>query len=398
MEAQSQQPQIIKTRECEITQNRQTILEYLADHRFATTAQLYQELQMPLGISRKHTERDMRRMGQAGLVKSRVGDVTKGNNAEYVWLITPKGIETIGRNYTNNYNRKPSQERLKLRDMELELVRTIGFAGVDGASWSVIEPVAYSSARPMPATTPQYFKLVEAVDFITAGQIWADLLQGRVKPEGQSVTHFRQAQQRLSVPKQVNDYVAYLNLSHLEVPLVEPTQGSGNQRISNNKLLSVLELRSWAARASEHYTGIGAGGLPIKGTVAIVLILCPPKVGPKFWAAKLNRYARLARALPVYGVFEKETSRQVGEKQLQQLAQSEKNKWLVSGYGSHLNTITLAGIYELLERIASTHAEPTTITSLIEDNSSITTTVNTTTTNTNWTSSHSQQRAALTWQ
>ena len=341
---------------CEITPTRQAILEYLADHRFATTGQLYTELQMPLGLSRKHTDSDLRSMGRAGLVKSFVCDPTRGGGSEYGWLITRKGVEKVGREFGTKHRRKPSQERLKLRDMELELLRTISFAGVEDASWSVIEPLVYSPSHPLPATTPQYSKLVEAVDFITAGQLWADLLQGRVKLDGQSVTNFRQAQQRLGVPHQVNDYVVFTHIKGLRLSILSPTSQLNSGSESNNRLLSVAELREWATRFGERYT---TSGLPIRGTVALVLILCPPKVGPKFWAAKLNNYARLARALPIYGVFDNEESRRVGEKQLTQLAQDEKNKWLVSGYGTHLNTITLSGIYDLLEGIAATHDEQT---------------------------------------
>ena len=336
-----------------MTEARRVILEYLADHRFATTGQLYQELHLGIGKSRTHTQHNLQRLRLGGLVKSFAVDPAKGNKTEYGYLLTQKGAEAIGRPYSNKYTRQPSQARLKLRDMELELARTVAFAGVEGTTWSLISPLSHSPSHPLPTPTDQYHKLVEAVDFLRAGQIWADLNQGRLTPTGQSVTNFRQAQQRLGVARQTNDFVAYLTIECFRVASASKDQSSPVNLVSNNKLLSVSELRRWAANFSQHYT---EAELPIRGTVAVIFILCPPHAGPKFWLSKLNDYARLARYLPVYGVFDNKDDQLTGNKELALLARQEKNRWLVSGYGSHLNTLTLLEVYEVLSGIALTHA------------------------------------------
>lgn len=41
---------------------------------------------------------------------------------------------------------------------------------------------------------------------------------------------------------------------------------------------------------------------------AVMLILCPPRVGESFWAERLKKYGLLAREIPVVGVFSESTS------------------------------------------------------------------------------------------
>ena len=287
---------------CRLTFSRTEILNYLIKYRFGTTTQIWKELQR--SKLRHHTLGDLDKLRQAGLVTSfKLFSERDGNN-ELCWLITKLGVKKMGAAYTSHYADKPSQERIFLRDMELKLARTIKLAG-----WQFISPVTYSPSKPMPKQTSQYHKLAKAIETIEAARVRAALVSGQINQSSQTYINYKEQQHLWSVPGQLNDYVAYID----EIP----------------------------------------------GAV-IVLMLCPPNTGKKAWETRLEKYSKVAKYLPVYGVFADEETKVIGQQILNQVAKDEKNKRLLSGYGANLKTTTLDVIYDLLDEIAAACENQTT--------------------------------------
>lgn len=256
---------------CELTPARRAVLEYLTEWRFATTTHLQQELQSDK--FRHHTLGDLTRLRQAALVKSFAVSPVRGTSSELGWLLTRRGAEAIGHKYGSNYDRQPSAARLALRDMELALLHQAEFAG-----WELLHPAAYTPTFPLPpGGTPQYHRLVEALDAVESSRIKAALRAGQLSPTGQAVRDFEQGTHRWAAPRHANDYVAILRPS---------------THTDTDKPLDALLGREVAAAAPP---------------AVVIIILCPPDAADRFWQSRFETYAKLAvRGLRVWGVFQTE--------------------------------------------------------------------------------------------
>ena len=280
---------------CKLTTTREAILGYLVEWRFGTSTQIWRELQR--GKFRNHTVGDLEKLRDAGLIRSLKISPEKGEHSELCWILLPLGAKAVNAVYNNQYAIKPGQQRIFLRDMELELARTIKLAG-----WQLIKPGNYSPHKPMPKQTPQYHKLAESIEAIEMVRIKTALVRGQISQSSQTFINYKEHQHLWGLPGQLNDYVAFIDAN--EAP----------------------------------------------GAV-VVLMLCPPNTGRKAWEARLEKYSKIAKYLPVYGVFPNEEARVIGQKILATVASDQKNKRLMSGYGANLKTTTLVDVFEMLDSI-----------------------------------------------
>ena len=280
---------------CKLTSTKKAVLKYLVDWRFGTTTQIWEEVQRSKG--QRHTRKDLESLRNSGLINSFKVYPERGENSELCWTLTKPGANIIDAKYNNQYAIRPSRERIFLRDMELELARSVNLVG-----WQLISPTNYSPHRPMPKETPQYHKLVETVDALETVRVRTALLNGQIAQSSQTYINYKERQHLWGLHCQVNDYVAFVE------------------------------------------------GVP--GAV-VVFMLCPPNTGRKAWEARLKKYNQYAKHLPVYGVFADEKTRVIGQEILARTAADEKIKRLLSGYGANLKTTTLPQVYDLLDQITS---------------------------------------------
>ena len=170
----------------------------------------------------------------------------KGIYGQFCWLLLLKGANAIGYKEYSGYNRrKPGQQSIFLRTMELILEKQIHNAEeTSTGSWKLLKPRKLrNQAKPEPdGYSDQFQRLAAAIN-------WNVQVQTSQKPE--DAFGF----QTLCIPSNVIDYVAY----------TEP-----------------------------------------EGQLGVVLILPPQRVSEKFWRTRIEKYQELAKELPVVGVFEDE--------------------------------------------------------------------------------------------
>jgi hypothetical protein len=220
------------------------ILKGLGEHKFLTTRQVWQEI-LP-NKSLRQVQRDLKHLVEVGLVSFFPVNPAQGTSSAYYWQLKARGVGVVQAKTRTKNLRRPTPEQLHFKGLKLELIREVSYAG-----WDLVEPVHYNSAFPRPKQTPQYGVLRRAIDILEKEKL------EKMRLKGQGDTLYRQKIEQgmhlWGVPSQANDYVVYQSGSSL----------------------------------------------------AVILILCPPNAGVKFWQRRVSLYLPILKNIPVYVVFEK---------------------------------------------------------------------------------------------
>ncbi len=252
---------------CQRTPDRVEILKLLAEYHCLTARQLHGLLQTRGSVKTlRRVQSDLQTLKQARLIGSFRVSPELGRRSELGWLLLESGARWTGLDlrYGNHFRRQPGPEQLAYTTWKLELEKAVASAAGD---WQLEKPQTYNRVRPLPARTPQHSRLAEALT-------WREFYtSGRWPPDGATGSHI------LGVPLKANDFVAFT--PPREVP-------------------AALANRAAAPYAPARFEKAGNA----YSEQAVVLILCPPKAGEKFWLARIRQYQLIAGQLLVAGVFE----------------------------------------------------------------------------------------------
>lgn len=252
------------------------ILQLLTEMKQLTTTQIWQHLRPTR--TKWGTWEMLDKLRKRRMVRSNKLYPERGPGSEHYWMLLKRGADAIGLTYDKQYRRRPTRTTIEHRGLLLNLSRQ-----VERVDWSLIKPVPFSRFRPRSDETPHRRQLVEAV--LKSEQIAIeDLLQRGYSPSSMRdrVERYEAGKVGAVVPRSVYEYVAYV---------------------------------------------------PGQPELTIVLIPHPPIAGRGFWTrapgarikrgmrntryvgtkptSKIDKYRRLARALPVIAVFGcEEASRQ----------------------------------------------------------------------------------------
>ncbi len=265
------------------------VLRLLVEMRHLTTSQIRRHLHPEK--PKWYTWRLLSVLQELGYIRGERMYPELGAASECYWTVCRAGAEAVGSKYDRRYLRWPARRTIEHRGLLLEMERQVHVAG-----WSLIKSVAHIGGRqefggayaepykrysgkseeqriPMPGDTPQRLPLVEAVLHSEAAEIERLAAQGYTHGDLQDrIERLKARQVGAVVPRAPSDDVAY-------VP-GEP---------------------EWTA----------------------VLIPHPSWAGRAFWVrrpghrqkdtgrqassrARLEKYARLAKVLPVIAVFSTE--------------------------------------------------------------------------------------------
>ena len=224
-----------------------SILKFLVGVKFASTSQIGKYVPCEKAVDR------LRELEEGGLVKSYRYQVDKGQASEKCWWLVYRGAKLLKKEYQfkARYDARlssypPSEERVKLRGMELELSCQVKAAG-----WELLVPQIFNKENPKPEgqLTPQARQLSIALDLLERREIQ------EARKRGENINA---------------RIVAYKGKKHLEdVPV-----------------------------HSNHYVAYHP-----QSEDAIVLILCPLDATGRFWEMRLKEYGLLSFRLPVCGIF-----------------------------------------------------------------------------------------------
>jgi hypothetical protein len=245
---------------------KQAVLALLADWRQLTTSQIWQALYP--AKTRDYMKHLLHTLAQQRLIGGAALQPEQGAVAEYYWWLRPQGAALAGVRYGKQFRRRPTVTTIRYRGLHLALIAAVAEAG-----WTLLRPVRYNRTQPRPAETAHGQQLVTAV-LAQEGQTLTDLFaRGYDRARLQErIARYQAGQVGALVPPGVNEYVAYL---------------------------------------------------PDQPQRTLVLIPHPPAATRSFWTrhraasarpalagsprdSRLARFARLARVLPIIGVFDTE--------------------------------------------------------------------------------------------
>lgn len=264
----------------------------------------------------------------------------RGAASECYWTIRKAGAAAIGTAYDVRYLRRPARRTIEHRGLLLEMSRQVQAAG-----WSLIKPLVHSPQRAapverpgeatggelhtapgtapstvlrdgysaIPCDTPQRQRLVEAVLYREAIAIEKLVRQGySVAGLQDRIERLKAKQVGAVVPRAVNDYVAYVPGEPGRTAVLIPHPSWAGRSF-------------WSRRPGRSRLNTGRQDRS--------------QDSPR---ARLDRYARLSRVVPVLGVFAtQEAAGQYGG--------------LLAAAGLHWTLVE--GVRDKLLEIAGSHGE-----------------------------------------
>jgi hypothetical protein len=167
-----------------------TILKLLGEFRFLTTGQLQRRV-LPQRRVQRFREY-LARLRDLGMVTAFPYEPERGKSSELCWLLLKAGAAEISLRYNTHFRRRPTRERIRFREVELQLEEQVSEAG-----WKLVKPQSYNRVKPLPERTEQFFRLAHALE-----------------PQGKGFAA------DLCVPINANDYVAYTHDGKQAVVLI----------------------------------------------------------------------------------------------------------------------------------------------------------------------------------
>lgn len=284
-----------------VTPREASVLHLLAEMKHLTTSQVRRHL---------HGDKPDWYTGQLLNSLQRLGYIRGmrlypelGTASEYYWTIRRAGAAAIGSPYDGRYLRRPARRTIEYRGLLLEMSRQVAAAG-----WSLIKPVPNCSREPLQGDAPQRRLLVEAVLYIESMTIQNLVAQGYPIARLQDrIERLKMEQIGAVVPRAVNDYVAYVpgRLGYTAVLIPHPPWAGR---------------AFWTRRPGQRQNSKGRQDRP---------------------RARVDRYVRLSRVLPVLGLF---ASREAAE-QYDSILSTAGLKWtLIEDLGDRLVQIAASSI------------------------------------------------------
>jgi hypothetical protein len=273
-----------------VTPREAAVLRLLLDMKHLTTKQIRSHLHSDR--PKRYTWRLLSVLRELGYLQGRRMYPEMGAASECYWTIRKAGASAIGAPYDRRYLRRPARRTIEHRGLLLEMSRQVQSAG-----WSLIKPAAHSRGRgraeggsgDLPGGnnssveassvhTPQRARLVEAVLYGEAAAI------RHLVEQGYSVADLRDRIERLMagqvgavVPRAPNEYVAYVpGRPELTAVLIPHPTWAGRA--------------FWARRP----------GVARSNRAQSITVRAMGHSGPR---TRVERYARLAKVVPVIAVF-----------------------------------------------------------------------------------------------
>jgi hypothetical protein len=246
-----------------VTANQAAVLTLLAQWHQLTTSQIWRYVHADCTV--RATRKLLHTLEGRGLIRGQDLPGRSGRPTEHYWTLLERGAHAIHSPYDKHCRRRPTLVTLAYRGLQLDLMNQVAVLG-----WMLISPNRYRPTVPRPDETPQYQHLKQVVLAHEGAQLARLLAQGYGSDALQDrLTRYTGGHIGATVPSDINDYVAY-----------DPDQPRQT----------------------------------------VVLIPHPPAATPTFWTrrplpaagttgqrgrqdARLERYAALAKVLPVVGVF-----------------------------------------------------------------------------------------------
>ena len=240
-----------------LTSKRIALLYLLADWRFFTTDEAAKQYRYTNPTARRQLNRDLEALELLKMIEGFRLEPELGQRSRKGWLLLTAGAREISlEGYGSQYRRKPTRERVLVWEMERELIRQVKG---QAHRWSLITPGSYNNINKVPAQTEQSRLLIDAAGFAEYSRLKHYQQHDPHHPQlNRWIESYKAKLYESDVPKQENDFVASCR----------PREG---------------ELK------------------------AVVFILYDPRMTELFWKSRIKEYEILAKYIPVFGVFARET-------------------------------------------------------------------------------------------